>query len=220
VRGTFLGFVVALLAATPATAAIDYSGGQNRSVATVTGVGGGGGAGTGDTKETLATGFWSETAASSYSSPCPCPPSGGGGSASASASQVSDLGDVEISMEGTLSASGTVGYIGHAETYLGVMFSLVSDSPYVSSLSTIGPEVQFFNLQRIGTTPIDANSSGTLVAGTYSLVVHIKANSFVGTNGLYAYNLLIVPEPSSVCLIFIAALLAAASPRRAATRTN
>jgi hypothetical protein len=214
-RGSLLGFVVVLVAATPAAAVIDYGVGPVRYVTTTTG---GSGPGTGDLEENHTTGFWSALAESTHSTPCPCPPFGGGGSASATATQVSDLGDLEISMSGALVTSATEGYVGHATSYLGVSFTLASDSPYVSSLITLGPNVQDFNLQRAGNFPIDANSSGTLLAGNYSLVVDIRASTVANTSGLYAYNLLIVPEPSCACLMLIGVLFAGLARRRSGRR--
>ena len=92
------GLVVLLLAAAPAAAAINYWG-RNRQVATITGPVGS--PGTSDLEDTAATGFWSAEATSSYGTD---PPSC---SAGAACSQISNLGDFEISMSGDLGAASS-----------------------------------------------------------------------------------------------------------------
>ena len=68
-----------------------------------------------------------------------------------------------------------------------------------------------------GSVSYDANSSGVLPAGTYSLSIlfQVTANEFGGTaGGLYTFSLTLVPEPSSVCLMLAGTFLLAAAGRR------
>ena len=201
------GLVVLLLAATPAAAAINYSF-RNRQVATSTGPADS--PGTSDLEDTAATGFWSAEATSAYGTD---PPSC---SAGAACSQISNLGDFEISMSGDLGAASSAfpfpGCVGIAKSFLGASFTLDSDVRYISALDDNGGVIANFAFQEAGgSVSYDANSSGILPAGTYSLSIlfQVTANEFGGTaGGLYTYSLTLVPEPSSVCLMLVGAALA------------
>ncbi len=204
------GLLVLCLAATPAAAAIDY-GTLNRQV--VSAAGPIGGFGDIDSDDTTATGFWSASVASAYSDG---PPSGG--NASATATQVSDLATLSITMAGDLTGAGAAndppfgGYAGLAQSRLGASFTLDSDSPYVSTLVSTADVGHFDFRSQIAN--YDANSSGVLPAGFYTLSIVFQASNFGfpgAVSGSYAYNLTIVPEPSSACLILVGTLLAAAS---------
>jgi hypothetical protein len=201
------------LAATPAAAVIQY-GTVSRFVATSAGPNGG--FGDSDVDSTGATGIWTASVASAYSDGPP-----GGGNASASATQVSDLGDLEISMAGDLMGAGAAndppfgGYGGIAQSSLTASFTLDADSPYMSVLVST-PDVANFDF-RSQSANYGANSSGVLPAGSYTLSIlfQVTNGGFPGgVSGAYAYNLTIVPEPSSVCLLLMGTLLAAASRRR------
>jgi hypothetical protein len=192
------GLLGLLLASTPAAAAFQYyDGGQVRQVATNTSPGA-----VEDVENTAATGFWTATASSTYTDTV--------GSASASASQISDLGDFEISMSGAVGGSGAAfdgvsgGYNGVGQSVLNAQFTLDSDSPYVSTLVST-TSVMSFNFSGAGAS-YDANSSGVLPAGDYALsIVFQEGNTVPGSaSGAYAYNLSIagVPEPSSA-LVFL-----------------
>jgi hypothetical protein len=206
-RGILFGIVVVFLAATPAAAAIDY-GGQSRQVATITGPNGG--PGTSDLKDTNATGFWSETAASGYSDT--------NGSASASASQTSNLGDLEISISGDLAAASD-GHIAFALSQLGVTFTTDADLYYVSALDATTEVLTFTFVAGGGTVSYDANSNGVLPAGVYSIEAEFRAyaNTAAGissASGQYSYDLTLAPEPSTVGLSAVGALLMlAAAPK-------
>jgi hypothetical protein len=199
------GLLILLLATTPAAAAFVY-GGQNRQVATITGPNGGGGA-TSDLKDTIATGLWSEIAASAYSDV--------NGSSSASATQTSNLGDDEISMSGNLAAASN-GHVAFALSQLGVTFTTDVDLPYVSTLSATTEVLSFTFVAGGGNVSYGANSSGILPAGVYSIGAEFRSFAYTesgisSASGQYRYKLSVagVPEPSSAWVIAVGAIVAA-----------
>jgi hypothetical protein len=119
-------------------------------------------------------------------------------------------------MSGDLGAASSAfpfsGCVGNAQSFLGASFTLDSDVQYISALDDNGSVIANFAFQGAGgSVSYDANSSGILPAGTYSLSIlfQVTANEFGGTaGGLYTYSLTLVPEPPSVCLMLVGAALA------------
>ena len=195
------GLLILLLATTPAAAAFVY-GGPARQVATLTGPSGG--LGNSDVKDTNATGFWSETAVSSYSDTF--------ASSSASASQTSNLGDDEISMSGNLAAASN-GHIAYAQSQIYAPFTTDVDLFYISTFSAPTEMVLNFTFTG-GFVSYDLNSSGILPAGTYAIsgLLQSYANTEAGISsagGQYTYKLSVagVPEPSSAWVMLFVALV-------------
>jgi hypothetical protein len=203
-----VGLLVLLLAATPA-AAIDYTS-QYRAVVATAGSSAIFPPAVVDLKEMSALGPWSETAIATYVLDAE-------NGAGATTTQTSDLANQLISMSGTLSGSGTYPCCGGgARSDLVIEFSLASDSPYVSMLSTTGDTASSYGLSSGSTAlPFDPNGSGVLAAGTYGLSVIFSAEGGGGTSesGTYMFSLSIIPEPTSAVLILMGGLLLVAVRR-------
>jgi hypothetical protein len=180
----------------PASAAFSYDGGTR----TVTAGAGNGFTGNGDSKSTAALGSWFESVAASYSDL--------NGSSSGAATQLSDLGSSAISMLASVSGGATgAPYSGAGISSLGAEFEIAANTPYESILTTAGGGMTTFSLSTSGgTISYDANSSGILVPGHYTLFVSFQATSPPEgglTGGDISYGLSIesaVPELSSAWL--------------------
>lgn len=207
-RGIHGGALVVLLAATTSTAApIGYFGQSRPISATACG-----GTCVGDQKFNMALGPWSETATAFYSDT--------GGSATATTTQTSDLTDLQVSMSGMLAAGGSPsGYGGFSLSRLLISFSLASDSPYVSTMSSGGETASAIQLSSNPSgmvIPYNPNSSGVLTAGNYDLSVQFSLTAGGrSASGAYTYGLTIIPEPSSAVLFLLGGLLLVATRRRA-----
>jgi hypothetical protein len=195
----------------PAAAAINYS--SAAAIRQVTAVANLIGGTTGDiqTDDTNALGPWAASVNASYATP-------NVGAGAATASQISSLGSLEMSMRGTLAAEADESHFGSAYSLLSVSsFVIDSDTPYVSMLNMTGSVgLHHFRLEQSSGFPTyEANSSGTLPAGSYFLSIQFEL-SHVGqgsSSGDYSYFLSFVPEPSSI-LVFGGILLSAGATRR------
>jgi hypothetical protein len=190
-------FLLLLLAATPASA-INYLGATRQVTASA-----GAFISNTDQQTTSALGVWPGTASASYADV--------NGFASASVSQLSDIGDLGITMSGSLAAAASgLGYAGSALSHLSAEFTIDSNTPYNSIfLTSGGSTVPNFYFAALGGSPsYGANSSGVLPAGQYSLLVQIRADS-PSSAGDYNYSLVVAPEPSSAVLLMVAGLLVA-----------
>jgi len=162
---------------------------QSRRVAAIAGPIGG--SGNSDTKDASGFAPWSEMASASYSDT--------NGSAGATATQVSILDvDTGITLNGNLSAVANVGFTGNAQSLFNLSFNLAAYTPYVSTLSGSANLTSFLLGLSGGAITFEANSSGVLPAGDYSLGVNHRAAASDGSsNGSYSYSLA-VTAPSGI----------------------
>jgi hypothetical protein len=204
-RGILAGALILSLSATSSTFAAFIYTSQQRALSAIAGRGGG--PSNSEQKQTAALGLWSETVSASYSE---LP----NGSASATASQLSDLASEYITMSGTVTAAGTLFYAGGSTSTLNIAFSLSSNTPYVSAVSspgTTGSTVLLSDPITGQPRPYNSNGSGVFPAGQYALTLSFSATaSNMSASGSYTYSLFLdgVPEPSSSTLVFVGTLLA------------
>lgn len=143
------------------------------------------------------------------------------GFADAYASQISSLGANSISASGTMGGSygppaGTS--IGTGFSYLAVSFTLDQAMDYTLDLDMFTDHGQFsftgtsINLVGNPWDNLQISQSGTLQAGTYDLIIDAGVSGgFV--QGDYAFDLQLVPAPSSAGMLGLG-LLAATRRRR------